>query len=178
MSGPAQVRSVAALERFRASLVEYEKRTQTALDILTSELRRATNWIEEDRPNYWLKQEKNAADAVHQAKLDVERCLIFTTIGDQQPACREERAALQEAKDRLDYCRDKRQHVRQWQGVLQHEVYEFRGRISQLRRILESELPAARAKLQLIIRQVEGYQIERPPESRETPMATKPQAEE
>jgi hypothetical protein len=177
MSGPAQVRSVVALERFRASLVEYEKRTQTALDILTAELRRATTWVEEDRPHYWLQQEKNAADAVHQAKLDVERCLIFTTIGDQQPACREERAALQEAKDRLAYCQDKRQQMRHWQGILQHEVFEFKGRLSQLRRILETELPAARAKLQLIIRQVEGYEIERPLESRETPVAAKPQAE-
>lgn len=167
MSGPVHVSSIAELERFRAALIEFEKRAQTALDVLTAELRRASEWLDEDRPNYWREQEKQAADSVHQAKLDVERCLIFTTIGDQEPACRQERMALQAAKDRFEYCHRKRQVVRHWQGVLEHEIDEFKGRISHLRRMLETQLPAARARLQLIIRRIEGYTVERPPESRD-----------
>jgi hypothetical protein len=166
MSGPVQVRSVAAIERFRLSLVEFEKRAQSALEVLTSELRRATDWLEHDRPAFWQRQEKEAADAVHQAKLDLERCLIFPVAGER-PACREEKAVLKTAQDRLAYCHDKRGQVRRWRGVLQHEVYEYQGRIGHLKRLLETELPAARAKLQLIIRRVEGYQIERPPQSKE-----------
>jgi hypothetical protein len=164
MSGPAQVRSVAAIERFRVSLVEFEHRAQNALDELTAQLRRATDWLDSDCPAYWVHQEKAAADAVHQAKLDLERCLIFPVAGEK-PACREEKAMLKAAKDRLDYCREKRQVVRHWRGILQHEAFEYLGRIGHLRRLLETDLPAARAKLELIIRRVEGYTIERPPES-------------
>jgi hypothetical protein len=167
MSGPAQVRSVDAIERFRVALVEFEHRAQNALDNLTAELRRATDWLDGDCPAYWVQQEKAAADAVHQAKLDLERCLIFPVAGEK-PSCREEKAVLRAAKDRQDYCREKRQLVRRWRGILQHEVFEYLGRIGHLRRLLETELPAARAKLELIIRRVEGYTIERPPESRET----------
>lgn len=168
MSGPAQVRSVAEIERFRVALVEFEHRVQNALDELTGQLRRATDWLDSESPAYWLQQEKVAADSVHQAKLDLERCLIFPVAGEK-PACREEKAALKAAKDRLDHCREKRQVVRHWRGVLQHEVFEYLGRIGHLRRLLETELPAARARLELIIRRIEGYTIERPPESRETP---------
>ncbi|MDZ4656170.1 MAG: hypothetical protein SH868_01190 [Bythopirellula sp.] len=171
MSGPAQVRSVAAIERFRLSLVEFEKRAQGALDTLASEMQHESDWLSHTCPAYWLQQEKNAGDAVHQAKLDLERCLIFPVAGER-PTCREERAVLKAAQDRLEYCREKRQLVRHWRGVLQHELYEYRGRLGHLRRILETELPAARAKLQLIIRRVEGYTIERPPES----VLAKPQA--
>ncbi len=166
MPESAQVRSVEAIERFRAALALFEKRTQGALDTLAAELRRATTWIEHDCPHHWKEQEKEASDAVHQAKLDVERCLIFAPT-DERPACREERAALQAAKSRLAYCHDKRSLVKHWQGALHHEMFEYNGRIGHLRRILETELPAARARLQLIIRRIEGYQIERPPDYQE-----------
>jgi hypothetical protein len=167
MSGPAQVRSVDAIERFRVALVEFEHRATNALDELTAQVRRATDWLDHDCPAHWVKQEKTAADAVHQAKLDLERCLIFPIAGEK-PACREERATLKAAKDRLDYCREKRQLVRHWRGILLHEVFEYLGRIGHLRRLLETELPTARAKLELIVRRVEGYTIERPPDSMET----------
>jgi hypothetical protein len=166
MSGPAQVRSVSEIERFRAALAEFEQRVQNALDDLTGQLRRATDWLDNDSPAYWREQEKAAADSVHQAKLDLERCLIFPVAGEK-PACREEKAALKAAKNRLDHCREKQQVVRQWRGTLQHEVFEYLGRIGHLRRLLETELPTARAKLELIIRRIEGYTIERPPDSRE-----------
>ncbi|TWU23727.1 hypothetical protein [Bythopirellula polymerisocia] len=173
MSESANVHSVEAIERFRAALAQFEKRMQGALDTLTAELQRANNWLEQDCPHFWKEQEKLAADAVHQAKLDVERCLILA-VTDERPACREERAALAVAKNRLTYCHDKKGLVKHWRGVMNHEMFEYSGRIGHLQRILETELPAARAKLQLIVRRVEGYQIERPPDYQEAvPGATR-----
>jgi hypothetical protein len=166
MNGSAQVRSISAIERFRVSLVEFEKRASGALEVLQIELRRVTDWLEHDCPRYWQQQEKLAADAVHQAKLDLERCLIFPVAGER-PTCREEKAVLKAAKDRLEFCHSQRQKARQWRSTLQHEVFEYQGRIVHLKRLLETELPAGRAKLELIIRRVEGYQIERPPVSHE-----------
>lgn len=177
MSNSAHISSVEAIERFRAALAQFEKRTQSALDTLSSELQRATTWLEHDCPHYWKEQENAAADAVHQAKLDVERCLIFAPT-DERPACREERAALQAAKVRLTYCHDKKGLVKHWQGVMRHEMFEYSGRVGHLRRILETELPAARAKLQLIMRRIEGYQIERPPDYQEPIQGTGKSSEE
>ena len=145
MSGPAQVRSVEAIERFHIALADFEQRIQGAIDSLSAEVTRMTTWVERDCPHYWKEQEKIAADSVHQAKLDVERCLIFS-VTDERPSCLEERAALQRAKDRLSYCREKQQLVKHWQGVMHHEYYEFSGRIGHLRRLLETELPAAQVE--------------------------------
>jgi len=166
MTGPAQVRSVDAIESFRGALARFEQRAQDALETLAAELRRVVEWIEHDRPAYWKEQSRLASDEVHQAKLDVERCLIFS-VTDERPACREERANLKKAQSRLEYCREKTEQVKHWNRHLQHELFEYEGRVGQLQRILELELPKAGAKLQQILRRLDEYQIERPPSAGE-----------
>ena len=163
MSSPAQVRSVDAIDRFRNQLAKYEQQVQVALDALSVELQRATTWLKHDRPGFWKKQTKLAEDAVHQAKMDLERCLMFPTVSGERPACREERTALNQAQARLELCREKTERVKYWNRQLTHEMQEYTGRIGQLKRILEVELPAARAKLQQIIQRLDAYQIERAP---------------
>ena len=162
MSGPAKVQSIAAIEHFQAALARFEQRAQDALETLTGELRRAIDWLEHDRPAYWKRQDRLASDAIHQAKLDLERCLTFLVAGER-PACREERANLKQAQIRLEYCREKSERVKYWNRQLQHELFEYEGQVSHLQRMLEIELPAARAKLQQLVRRLDAYQIERPP---------------
>jgi hypothetical protein len=128
-------------------------------------MHRAADWIEHDRPHHWKAQTREADGAVHEAKLALERCLLMTTVDGQRPACREQKAALAEAKVRLDYCRDKAERVRHWQRNFRHEMFEYDGRIGQLRGLLDQEVPAARGVLTKIIRRLEEYQIERAPES-------------
>ena len=166
MSSPAQVHSVDAIEHFRTQLVKYEQRVQSALETLTSEVRRAAEWLQHDQPSYWKQQTKLAEDDVHQAKLDLERCLVFPIAGEK-PACREEKGVLKKAQSRVDYCREKGERVRHWNRHMQHEMFEYEGRVGQLRRVLETELPAARAKLQQIVRRLDAYQIEQAPRSLE-----------
>lgn len=162
MNGPAQVHSIAAIERLRNSLARFEHLSTGALDGLNAELQRAIDWIEHDRPAYWKKQAQVAADEVHQAKLDLERCLMFP-VADERPTCREERANLKKSQVRLEHCREKCEQVKHWNRQLKHELFEYEGRVGQLRRMLENQVPASRAKLQQIVQRLEEYQIERPP---------------
>jgi len=166
MSSPAQVRSVEAIERFRHQLAKFEEQVQDTLETLTAELQRATDWLKYDRLSHWKKQRKLAEDVVHQAKLDLERCLIFPIAGER-PSCREERAVLKKAQQQVEYCRGKAERVQHWNRHLQHELFEYEGRIGHMRRLLENELPAARAKLQQIVRRLDEYQIESAPRSPE-----------
>ena len=144
------------------ALEKYCTRSENAIEAMSSKLRRATDWLDHECPGYWKKQIKLAEDAVHEAKLNLERCLMFPTAGER-PACREERAALKQAQKRLDYCREKRERVQHWRRQLRHEVFEYEARLGQMKRLLEIDLPDARSKLQLISRRLEEYQIERPP---------------
>lgn len=162
ISSPAHVHSVAAIESFRGALARFEKRVEDALGDLAGEMRRVMDWLEHDRPRHWKEQSRQASDAVHQAKLDLERCLMFP-VADERPACREERANLKKAQLRVEYCREKVERVKHWNRQLQHELFEYEGRVGQLQRMLETDLPAARAKLQQIVQRLDAYRIERPP---------------
>jgi len=162
MPGPAQVRSVAAIENFRNALVRFQERAQNALETLSGELRKSGDWLEHDRPAHWKAQLRLAENDAQQAKLDLERCLIFPVAGER-PTCREERAVLKKAQDRVDYCREKQHRVKYWRREFQHEQLEYDGRAGQFRRLLETELPLAKSKLEQILRRLDEYQIELPP---------------
>jgi hypothetical protein len=168
MSGPAQVRSTQAIDALQASLARFQQRVQAALDALDAEIRRAADWVEHDRPSHWRSATHEAEDAVHQAKIELERCLLFSLAGER-PACREQKAALKAAQARLAYCREKADVVKHWQRNFRHESFEYDGRVGQLRRLLEHDVPKARAVLKKILRRLEEYQIERPPEAFEIP---------
>lgn len=164
MTGPAQVQSVEAIESFGAAIAQFEQRAQDALEILSGELRRALEWLEHERPAYWKEQRRIASDKIHQAKRDLERCLAFP-VADERPSCREERAILKRSRTRLEQCREKSERTQHWNRQLHHELLEYQGRVGALKRMLETELPAARAQLQQIVRRLDAYQIERPPAS-------------
>lgn len=166
MSDSAQVRSVDAIEAFRGALARFEQRAQDAIEELSGVTRRAADWLEHDRPAHWKEQTRLADESVQQTKIELHRCLMYP-VADERPSCREERANLKQAKGRADYCREKIERVKYWKRQLNHELFEYEGRISHLRRMLEDEIPKARIRLQQIVRRLDAYQIERPPESRD-----------
>ena len=52
---------------------------------------------------------------------------------------------------------------------MQHECFEYEGRMSQLQRLIEIDLPAARNRLKSIVGQIDAYQVELPPEALNRP---------
>jgi hypothetical protein len=165
MSTPAKVRSTEAIEAFSLALAKFAERVGNSLDALDADVRRADGWIDYDRPSHWKRMTHEAEDALHQAKLDLEKCLLMTTLDGQRPACREQKDAVQAAKVRLDYCREKLEIVTKWQRTFRHDSMEYRGRVGQLRRLVEQGVPNARAALAKVIHHIEQYQLEKPPDA-------------
>jgi len=165
MSTPAKVHSSEAIEAVRASLMSFTDHVGDALTELAAEMRRVMEWLEHDRPRYWKTQVRLGTDQVHEAQQALNRCLMFP-IADERPSCYEERAALKKAQARLAYCEQKAERVRHWQRTLQHELFEYDGRISQLVRLVEIEAPQAIGVLNKIIRHLEEYQSVRAAEPR------------
>ncbi len=165
MPGPAQVRSTEAIEAFKAALAKFEERVTAALDSLDGEIRRADNWVEHDRPAYWRRQIHEAEEEVLRTKLDLEHCRMYKTMDGERPQCREQEAAYKAAQRRLDVCREKGDVTRKWQRTFRHESLEYKGRLGQLRRAIEHGMPEARAVLEKIMRRIDEYQLERPPEA-------------
>jgi len=156
----ANVRSSDAIDAVRVALISFADQVGDALTELSTEMRRVLEWLEHDRPRYWKNQVRLSADEVHVAQQALHRCLMFP-IADERPSCYEERAALKKAQARSAYCQEKMERVRHWQNVLQHELFEYDGRISQLVRILEIDVPKAVATLEKILRHLDEYQAAR-----------------
>jgi hypothetical protein len=156
MSTGANVQSLEAIEAVRNALASFGDQVSDALTELQSEMRRVADWLQHDRPRYWRTQIRVANDGVHAAQQALHRCLMFP-IAKERPSCYEERAALKKAQARLAYCQEKDERVRHWQRVVQHELFEYEGRISQLVRVVEEEVPMAMGVLAKVLRHLEEY---------------------
>ncbi len=157
MSTSANVHSLEAISAVRTALASFVDRVSDALTELAAEMRRMQDWLEHDRPRHWRTQVRIAIDQVHESQQALHRCLMFPVAGER-PSCYEERSALKKAQARLAYCEEKVERVRHWQRSVQHELFEYEGRISQLVRLVEIEVPQAIGVLDKIIRQLEDYQ--------------------
>jgi hypothetical protein len=157
VTSPAKVHSSDAIEAVRVALIAFAERVTDALGELSAELRRITEWLEHDRPRHWANQLRLATDQEHEAQQALRRCLMFP-IADERPSCYEERMALKKAQARLEYCREKVERVRRWQTAFQHELFEYEGRITQLTRAVELDVPQAIAVLAKIISHLDEYQ--------------------
>jgi hypothetical protein len=156
MPGPAQVHSSEAIEAVRLALMSFVESVNDALAELGGEVRRVQEWLEHDRPGYWRNQTRISMDQVHEAQQALHRCLMFPVAGER-PSCYEERAALKKAHARQVYCQQKTERVRHWQQTLRHEMFEYEGRISQLVKLVEIDVPQAINVLNRILRQLEEY---------------------
>src|SRR5262245_28357345 len=156
MSGPAKVYSSESIEAVRMALMSFSEQVSDALTELSAEMRRMQEWLEHDRPRHWKMQVRKAMDAAHEAQQALHRCLMFP-IANERPSCTEERAALKKAKARLEYCQEKEDRLRHWQQTLRHEMFEYDGRISQLVRLVEIDVPKSIAVLNKILRNLEEY---------------------
>jgi hypothetical protein len=165
MSTGANVQSLEAIELVRGSLVLFADQVSEALTELDSEMRRVLQWLEHDRPRYWKTQVRVAHDQVHEAQQALHRCLMFPIAGER-PSCYEERAALKNAQARLEYCEEKAERLRHWQRTVRHELFEYEGRISQLVRAVEVDIPQAIGVLSKVVRHLEDYQSLRAKEAR------------
>jgi exonuclease VII large subunit len=156
MSTPAKVHSSEAIEAVRMALISFAAQVGDALTELSAEMRRMQEWLEHDRPRHWKMQIRKAGDMAHEAQQALHRCLMFP-VANERPSCTEERTALKKAKARLEYCQDKEDKVRRWQQTIRHELFEYEGRISQLVRLVEVEVPQAIGVLNKILRNLEEY---------------------
>lgn len=156
MSSPAKVYSSQSIEAVQRALMLFVEQVSDALTELTAEMRRMQEWLDHDRPRHWKNQVRIATENVHECTQALHRCLMFP-IATERPSCAEERMALKKAKARLEYCEAKAERVRYWQKTVQHEMFEYEGRMSQLVRLVDVDVPQAIGVLDRILRNLEEY---------------------
>lgn len=153
----AYVHNTDAIEAVQAALKKFAHQVDEGLVEIAAESRRMLDWLEHDRPRFWKKRVSVAWDEVEQAKKDLNRCLMYP-VGDERPSCTEEREALKKAKAKLAYCEDKQQRLKTWCRDVRHELFEYEGRIAQLKTCGEVDVVNAVAALNRVLAKIEEYQ--------------------
>ena len=158
MPGPmsANVQSIDAIKDVRVALIRFQERATTAMSDLRQKVDRTVAWLELDRPNYWQDQERRAYDLVASTRVAYETCKLRTVAG-RRSDCIEEKKALERAKMRMEYVREKQQAVRKWMVQAGKEANEYRSRTSNFMRTLENDVPLMIAQLGRMIDAIERY---------------------
>ena len=157
MNRSAKLTSIDAVEQMHVALTAFGEEVTVALDQLDIETKRALQWIRQDRKVYWSSQVRKNRDGVSESRAELERALTYRGVGDQRPSCREERAMLEKARRRLRISENKIDVVRHWTHVIDHEVLELIGGMSQLNQWLQADLPRAQGILKRLAAAVEAY---------------------
>jgi hypothetical protein len=157
MGQPANVTSLDAVDDFRAALVCFKHEASTVLEGLEQQIYRLVQWIQQDQRQYWRHQSRRNEQQLQEAKLNLQRCLMLKQVGDQRPACIEEKRALERAKRRQQACREKTAAVRKWSRAILQVVFEYKAGVGPLRQWLETDAPQTLALLERIRRTLEEY---------------------
>lgn len=156
MNAPANVTSVDAIREFRAALLKFEHEMRDTMAELLMESRKAIEWIEHDRPQYWPAQARSASDALAVAANDLERCELAIRPDDKR-GCHEQKMAVEASKRRLRFCEQQVEVVRKWRRTLQHDLNEFQGNVTRITDFVDADLPRAVAMLDRILGALDRY---------------------
>ncbi len=156
MKKSANITSTDAVRFFKAALGQYEADLRDAITQLLLETRRAVDWVDHDRAQYWPRAFRKASDAVVEARTALERAESAIRPEDKR-SCYEQKLAFENAKRRLRTTEQKMRAVRKWRVAVKHEADEFEGRLAKLANFLDSEFPRAIAKLHRMAAALDKY---------------------
>jgi hypothetical protein len=156
MSKQARITSTDVVRHLKIALGEFEDDARDGVTQLLLELRRALDWVEQDRARYWPREVQRASDAVVVARNDLERCEMALRSEDKR-SCYEQKLALDRAKRRLRLAEEKVRAVRRWRVVLQRQADNFQGRLAKMTNYLDMDLPRAVAALDRMLTALDKY---------------------
>ena len=162
MRREAHVKSIEALEGFRAVLYLFGDDVGQALDSIQSEIQDFVEWLEVEQIKFWRAEIRNRENKVAEAKADLHRCLSATIDPHRTPTCYQEEKILDAAKKRLNEAEDKLAT-----GAAGSPSCAGRHRISHEgrapRSAVSSDLPVAAASLASSVNRLHEYLSIAPP---------------
>ncbi len=158
---PADVRSIAALQHWRAQLATYGEILVEAMAGVDLEIRRMQDWLEEQL-SLWKGAIRQCEEEVTQAKAELAQ-RQFPTWDGREPDCTVQERNLRRAKARLEYAEEKVEMIRRWITRLPKMIDEvFTGPSRRLQSMLEADVPNALAELGRRLAALESYAGLRP----------------
>jgi chromosome segregation ATPase len=153
MATHAKITSTDALDRFRASLIVFVNKAQSALDQASDEVRRTRGWIQHDRRTYWESEARRRARALAQAEqelMSARMAKALDNLSAQQAVVNKARHALEEAAEKV-------RRIKLWTRDFDGMVEPLVKGLNSLRGYLDHDLPQAVALLTEIQKLMDSY---------------------
>jgi len=163
MSHEARVLSVEVLEELRAALVRFKQEASAALGSVALIVERIAIWLEQQE-RLWKQEIRKREQAVSEARLELQRRKLMTTVQDRPPDTSEQEKALRKAQARLQEAEQKLQATKSWMVRWPRVVNECSTSGQRLGEFLETEMPQLLAWMQGRIEALEAYLALQAPE--------------
>ncbi len=153
MADHAAVRSVDALESFRASMIVFIGKARRSVDEASDELRRTRQWIQNDRRVYWEAQFKRRRTLLDQAQAELMTARMsdfIDTPSVQQNNVRKAKKAMEEAEEKLRL-------VKLWSRDFDRGAEPLAKKLDSLRHHLEEVMPLGVASLAQTVKILDEY---------------------
>lgn len=157
MSTQAEVKSIETLAFVKAALAAFGHETGQSLAEVELQAQRVVDWICIEQAAYWKMEVRRAADGVNQAMKDLQHCRTYKKMGDNTPACSEEKKALEKARKRLIRAEQKAEAVRRWTPVVRQQFQETGVRLTRFREVIDIDCPKAMARLERMLVSLDHY---------------------
>jgi len=160
----ANVKSIDAITRFKATIAAARDDLARALAEADSDIDRAQLWIEREAPAYWKRQLTLRAEEVTVCKSALYRKQVTVSAKDSKPSVVDEKKALQRAQARLAEAEAKAKACKRWATTFQREVILFKGTMSAMQTVVERDLPMAVALMNRMAEALARYAAPEPVE--------------
>jgi hypothetical protein len=164
MSSGANVSSVEAVERFKASLCLFVDAARDSLAAVEQESRRTIDFLTHEQLYYWQQQVKVAHEAIAAARSELARRRLRST--PENPVDDEEqKQQLRRATARLAYCEEKIEVVKKWRVQLARAFEEYMSFAAKLAGLVEGSPPQSVAAIDAVLAALDAYLSTPPPPS-------------
>jgi hypothetical protein len=164
MATEARVRSVDALESFRASLIVFVTRARRGIDQVTDEVARTRQWVLNDQRMHWTEQLRKRTRAMEQAQQE----LFSAKLSTLKDSLTMQEQAVRKAGKLLDEAQEKMRNVKTWSRDFDRVADPLVKKLDSARQFLEHSMPKAIAHLETTRRILDSYSEAPPPASMPT----------
>ena len=168
MADQADVHSLDRLEEFHQQAEAFRIGLLKEIESLILELRRLTQWLEQDVIGYWSDERVKAERRWAECRDNLSRCQSYVRVEEKRP-CTEEKKRLRLAEQRLELCQNK---LRVSQAALtfwQTECSKQQSHIARCQDLADSNMRVACEHLRGQIERLQLYTQLRSPSTSSSP---------
>ncbi len=160
----ADVRSIDAIDRFRANLIGFIDAGKMALNEAETDIEKTIGWLQRERVSHWTRQLRKRQELVSRAKSELYRKQTQASAKDSRPSVIDEKRALRRAQERYEEAQKRMAATKRRVRYLERELALYKGNVSSFSGAVERDLPHAAALLKKMTEDLEKYLALSPPD--------------